>query len=501
MSALREIALSLGLDFDQKAAAQVEQSIANVVTAFYRLNRAAPGSAAAEQAAEDVDRLKGATTRFLGTLAVAGYAVHAFATSIAAQAHEVRVAATALRVTTDQLQSTRNAFELGGLSAHDAAGAFATFHRTVRAAATAGGEGAGAFYRLGIRLRENDRTVRSSSAVLDDVAARFERIQNPARRARLATQLFGEAGLQLLPVLHRGAGGLAELRAEFEQLGGGTTPAAIEAARQYEAAMTRWRIVGDAARSQLAIGLLPALTFLVDKVRAVSRWFVQLFQHTHGVRNALGVLAAVGIGLAAALIIAWAPVIAPFLAAAVAATALYLIIDDFVTFLEGGRSVIGAFIDELFGPGTAEMVRQHLLMVGQLREAWEGVALAIHDALAAIGLAESQSPTDRRNASDAATRASAAAVRARLAAQRAAINPALNAHATVTGTIPIAASLPGRARAGATQVTTHRTVAPTIHVHGVTNPDAVAARVQQIITRTERDARDADHPLQPRDES
>ena len=49
----------------------------------------------------------------------------------------------------------------------------------------------------------------------------------------MAVQLFGDAGLQLLPVLHRGAGGLAELRRETELLGGGLSGESIEAARGF----------------------------------------------------------------------------------------------------------------------------------------------------------------------------------------------------------------------------------------------------------------------------
>ncbi len=45
--------------------------------------------------------------------------------------------------------------------------------------------------------------------MLDDVAARFDRVQNPILRTRLATQLFGDEGVRLIPILHAGAGGLA----------------------------------------------------------------------------------------------------------------------------------------------------------------------------------------------------------------------------------------------------------------------------------------------------
>jgi hypothetical protein len=502
VSALREIAASFGFDFDAGKLAQIDGRIREVLGSVYRLRRAAAGSDEAAKAAEDVATLKSVTKGFVAAIVVAAVAAHRFAESFAADAHAVRATATTLRVTTDELQATTNAFELAGLSAHEATAAFSTFHRNVRAAATGGGEAGGAFYRLGIRLRDNNRQVRSSNDVLTEVADRFGRITNPARAARVATQLFGDAGLQLLPILRQGRGGLAELRRETELLGGGLSGPAIEAARDYERAMTRWRIVGDAARSQLAIGLLPALAFLVDKARAVSLWLTRLFQTTHGVRNALAILGVVGAAVATALIVAWAPVILPVLAVVAAITALYLIIDDFVTFLEGGNSVIGQFVDTAFGPGTADAIRQHIRMIGEVREAYEGVIQLARDTGQFFGeLFGVSAPTDHSGQSEAdrALTRRIAEQRARREAATVAGHPALAGPAAVAGTIPISVPAP-RARAGTTTVV-QRTVAPEIHVHGGNATAAqIANTVLERIRQTERDAHDAGHPQQPRDE-
>lgn len=502
MSALREIAAAFGISFDVRPLVEGEKRIREVLTSVYRLRKAQAGSEEAEKAAADVELLKGVTQRFIGTLVLAGYAVHQFAQSIAAQSHELRASALTLRVTTDQLESTRNAFELAGLSAHEATGAFATFTRNMRAAATGGGDAGGVFYRLGIRLRDGNRQVRNSSDVLGEVAERFGRIQNPARAARLATQLFGDAGLQLLPILHAGAGGLAELRRETELLGGGLGSDTVKAARDYERAMTRWRIVGDATRAQLALGLLPALTFLIDKARQLQLWFTRLFQHTHGVRNALAILGVVGAAVAAALLIAWAPVIGPFLAAAAAIGVLYVILDDLITFIEGGRSVIGAFLDEVFGAGTADRVRTHIRMITELREAWEGVVQLWRDAGQFFGeLLGISGPVDHSGQSEAdraLTRRIAEQRARRQAEMLAGHSPALAGPATVSGTIPISVPAP---RAGSTTVITQRTVAPTIQVHGGNaSPREIARQVLDEVRRTERDTHDANHPLQPRDE-
>jgi hypothetical protein len=174
MPALREIAAVFGVRFDDAQLKKGVQSIDAAVSLLGKLGGALAGSQLA-------------------------HSVVGFANDFADAAREIRASATTLRVSTDELQSARAGLAVAGLTAQEAAGTFAVFHRNVRAAATGGGDAGAAFWRLGIRLRDSQRVVRSSSDLLDEVAARFERIQHPERRARLAVQLFGDAGLRLLP--------------------------------------------------------------------------------------------------------------------------------------------------------------------------------------------------------------------------------------------------------------------------------------------------------------
>jgi hypothetical protein len=426
----------------------------------------------AEEAAEATARrgvqIAGATALVFAAAA----AVRAFASAILAEAHEITSTSAALRVKAQYLQEVRGAFQLAGLSAEEASATFATFRRNT----------------MGTRQ------------TLDTVIARLERVTSPAARARLAVQYFGEQGRRLLPVLHAGAGGLAELRKEFQELGGGLSDEAIAGARGLELGLTRFRFAGDAVRSQLAAGLLPALTMLVDAARGVTSWVARMLRGTEAVRNVFYLLGAVATALAIKLLL-------PFLPAAIAVAALVLVVDDLVTMFRGGRSVIGGFIDDLFGVGSAAAV------VRTLGAAFEWVeqkalaaGLAIEHALERLGIL--QSATDRRNQSDAATRASfqrteadrrarvaAAAARAQLpAGARRASAPA------ASGTVPV--PVPALARA---PVQVSRTVVhsrPTqIHIHGATDVPHVVRRVREELRAEARDRADAAHPLPPRDEA
>ena len=67
------------------------------------------------------------------------------------------------------------------------------------------------------------------------IAAGFERVRNPADQTRIAMDLFGKAGAELVPFLQQGPKGLAELANEADRLGitlNGQTIGAIGAADQ-----------------------------------------------------------------------------------------------------------------------------------------------------------------------------------------------------------------------------------------------------------------------------
>jgi hypothetical protein len=192
-------------------------------------------------------------------------------------------------------------------------------------------------------------------------------IEDPARRAQIAQQLFGRAGSRLATVLHEGEGGLAELRAELEELGGGVTPEAIETAGAYGDAMDRNKVAMDSLRSVIATALLPNLTWLVQRGTAVLSWLSRMTRGTHFAEVVLGLFGAAGVVVAAQMLRAWAPVVLRFGLMGAIILGVALVIDDLLSLAAGGESAIGDFVDSLSGLGTAQRLAQ------SLNEGWEGM--------------------------------------------------------------------------------------------------------------------------------
>lgn len=118
---------------------------------------------------------------------------------------------------------------------------------------------------------------------------------------------------------------------------------------------------------------------IAEKVVRVSRDVVERLgewvEKSKVVEASVIVLGSVAAAAAVALTAAFWPVIAPILLAAAAIAALVLIVDDFLVFLDGGDSVIGHFIDSIWGPGSAAKA------VDGLHQVMDGLVMLWQDVL------------------------------------------------------------------------------------------------------------------------
>jgi len=87
------------------------------------------------------------------------------------------------------------------------------------AAVATNGKAAEAFKVLGVSVRDASGSLRSSEAVMGDIAEQFSGMKDGAGKTALAVALFGKAGSDLIPFLNQGKKGIADLTEEAEKLG------------------------------------------------------------------------------------------------------------------------------------------------------------------------------------------------------------------------------------------------------------------------------------------
>ena len=343
---LREIFAEFGIEWDTKALDAGSRTVAGAIS----------------------------HVRELGTMLAASEIVQGirdFAADFEDAAGRLQDTADVMGVTTTELQELKHAAVMAGLST-DAASAALSHLQQASAAAGQGAKGpSDAFRALGVHVRDAGGEVRPVSDLLDDLAVNFSHVQDPARRAQLAQDLFGRSGARLVNVLHDGEGGLAALRGELEQLGGGMFPEAVAAANDYGDATDRLRVAQSSLRSVVAVELLPVLTWLATEATDLVSGLSRLTRGTNVARVAMVLLGAGGAVTAGRMLAAWGPAIARFGVAAAALVLVALAIDDIITLAQGGDSALGAFVDRSYGLGTSARLAR------ELNDAWEGMGEAL----------------------------------------------------------------------------------------------------------------------------
>ena len=84
---------------------------------------------------------------------------------------------------------------------------------------SAQGAGKKALDDLNVSMKNADGTTRPFTAVLGDLAGRFQAMPNGLEKNALAMKLFGKSGADMVPLLNRGKDGIAELTAKAKEMG------------------------------------------------------------------------------------------------------------------------------------------------------------------------------------------------------------------------------------------------------------------------------------------
>lgn len=133
-------------------------------------------------------------------------------------------------------------------------------------------EAARTFRELGVSFRDTSG-LKSTDALLLQIADRFAKMPDGITKTRLATELFGRSGQNLIPFLNQGSEGLRKAYEEAEQFGVVVGPEFAKNAEQYRDNLTRIGTIFQGIWMQVADALLPELVRLTDA-------FVDFFKTT-----------------------------------------------------------------------------------------------------------------------------------------------------------------------------------------------------------------------------
>lgn len=240
MEALRSLFVSLGLDWDSS------------------------GFAAAQIAA---DGLEGALKGLVGVASDLVKGLRNATLQTAAYADDLSDAAIRTGASVSALQELGYAASQAGASSETINHALTKLTMTMGQAAKGGGEAGKAFAALGVKVTDNEGKLRRSDEVFTDLATAVAKIKNPSERSAKALDVFGRAGIQLLPLLSEGEEGLARLRQEAQDLGLVMGDDAVAAGANLNDSLDSLKDTYESLKRDLAGPIIEALLPVVEAVK------------------------------------------------------------------------------------------------------------------------------------------------------------------------------------------------------------------------------------------
>ena len=159
-----------------------------------------------------------------------------------------------------------------------------------------------AFEELGISITDTEGNLRPTVDILKEAATKIAAIENPAKQAALAMELFGaRSGTQLIPLLKEGGAGIEELMNKAKELGITMSTEAASAAAEFKDRLTDLKGSIAGAGRDIAMILIPPLTKLAEKaveiIKKIREWadaHKPLVEWIVKIGATLGVLAVIG---------------------------------------------------------------------------------------------------------------------------------------------------------------------------------------------------------------
>lgn len=154
------------------------------------------------------------------------------------------------------------AAEQNGATLEDVSKGVINLNRSFAEASSGSKEATAAFARLGLSMAQ--LTGMTPEERFRAIVGALAAIPDPAVRAALAMQLFGKAGVQLLPMIADGTAGLDEMAAKAEELGIVMSTDSAKSANAFGSALTSMHRAVGAISNAIGSALAPTLTEIAN---------------------------------------------------------------------------------------------------------------------------------------------------------------------------------------------------------------------------------------------
>lgn len=217
---------------------------------------------------DESNRVKGMLAGLGVSLSVAGFAT--MIKSAIDAADQLNKLSQKIGISVEALSTLRFAAQLSDVSLETLQKGIKGLSQNITEANTGIGDGAQVFDALGISVRNADGSMKSTEAVLLQVADVFANLEDGAVKTALAVKLFGKSGMDMIPFLNQGAAGISQLTAEAERLGLKLTTETARSAEAFNDNLTALKASSSSLGIALARDFLPELTNITNAMREAA---------------------------------------------------------------------------------------------------------------------------------------------------------------------------------------------------------------------------------------
>lgn len=200
------------------------------------------------------------------------------------QADELGKAAQSFGVPVEELSRLKHAADLSGVSVEQLGKGLGILSKNMmNVAGGATDDTAQAFKTLGISVKDSEGNLKSSSAIMTEVAGKFAGMEDGAGKTALAMRLFGKSGAELIPLLNSGKAGLQGMMEEAEKLGLVIDTKTFKAAEAFNDNLTRMAKIKDGIIMQVTARMAPAFLHLSQVLLDAARNSTVMQQAADGI--------------------------------------------------------------------------------------------------------------------------------------------------------------------------------------------------------------------------
>jgi len=205
----------------------------------------------------------------VGAAAVAGgAALYGMATKAAGATDRIDKMSQKIGLSRQGFQEWDFIMSQSGMSVDQLQGGFKALVNNIDQAIDGTGKGAEAFNALGISVKDTNGQVRNQEDVFNEAVVALQKMEDGTEKAKLANDLFGRSGSEMMPLLNGAAGSVDEMRQKAHELGLVMGDEAIDAGVVFTDSIDQMQRSFGAVVTQIGVAVMPMIQTLLEWVIA-----------------------------------------------------------------------------------------------------------------------------------------------------------------------------------------------------------------------------------------